>query len=188
MMEEYQHTSGVGVGLVAPRTFYTVNKQLVCQGIVEGSSAAKDSLSEESKKAVTKTVSFATSVRCRVVDSLIATSEEDGSDSACDVRDIWFTPGELHRNRRFVKKSLLGVGMEDCDRFGGEGDSYSSSDNKKQRRKISVKAVLDEQERQRSMEDYDPGYIACLYRSSAKQSQILAHKVGKKDSLILATL
>ena len=90
---------------------------------------------------------------------------------------VWYHHNEVSWNKKEAKK-LIQDDRYFIERFGG---SHSSQ---KETRRLSRKAVLMEQHRQTSMGDYDPDYIACLYRTECLPSIKHARRIGEQDAVI----
>ena len=111
-----------------------------------------------------------------------------------EIEATWYSRSEVQAIRLDVKvaaqevdrrQSKDGEGndadVEICCARGLEAKTKRGYETKFRRRNSVVNLVLQEQERQQVMDDYDPEYIALLYKQSCRPALLDAQHIAKLD-------
>ena len=171
-----------------------------CGGSKQSSASTSPSNESNLKKVTTKkttqkTVSFFESVAVRPVMKYEDYTQEEKSNS-------WYNKSEMQRIKAEVKALVINFDMQhDTNNDptttkmeqavissqamrGLEYLTAVNAEGRTQRRKYSKKLVLKEQYRQKSMDDYDPDYLAYIYGLECLGCSKSAQQVGEQDERI----
>ena len=136
---------------------------------------------EKDDQPIRRTVSFAISEHILFY--------EESSSSCCDKENRWYSKLETDQfkkeNSRSAQAIVLGKHRhiaDLCER-GLENVTKAGALQSKNRRKVALKAVMDEQRRQREISIYDPEAIAQAYGRLTSRSCLAAAAQGHSDSL-----
>lgn len=137
--------------------------------------------SSDNKKQPRRSVSFKESVRVRPTLSYKNYTEDE-------LEATWYTETETLQIRYQTKLVVQQMMKKStASKVDGRGLEYRTKHGYKERkaaRMTSRQIVLDEQLRQKEMEDYDPTYLALLYTDACVSSKTTAHKFGLMDESI----
>ena len=145
---------------------------------------------KEQEKQPHRGVSFGSAMTTKVYETLHVYDYTEEEKQA-----TWYTQKEVAAIRRDMKDTILYIetfGIETLmgrndreDEFCVRGLEHRTSATSRQRcntRQKATLAVMQEQYKQRCMEDYDPDYISYVYKAQSHQSKLKALEYAQQDA------